>query len=76
MPENFDDVAHLIFGDGESGILLNNEHTMSLYETGIEVMRISLDGVISFPEGKPADELARQVMEILEKTIMVRGFKN
>ena len=35
-----------------------------------EVMRISSEGVISFPEGIPADERAAEVIEVLEKTIL------
>lgn len=58
------DQEPLIFGVGDSDFATDDT---ILYATGIEVMRISPGGVISFPEGKPADELAQQVMEILEK---------
>lgn len=63
----------LLFGSGDSSYMENAECTMTFSNEGVEVMRISPDGVISFPHGKPADELARQVMEVLERTILDMG---
>ncbi len=36
-------------------------------DNNVPVMTVSLDGVISFPGGKPVDEAAAEVIKVLEQ---------
>lgn len=46
------------------------DSTISLVIEGTEVMHIDAEGIISFPNPKPADELAAEVIGILEGSLV------